>query len=173
VAKSSPSAGWQRALVVLTGTVVGVVVVFALYWGQTILIPVALAVYLTFLLQPLVATFQRLRLGRIPSVLSAVLLVVLLLGTLGWVVTRQITSLVKELPQYADNVQAKIESFRASTEVSTLGDIERMVRKITGDLEPHPAGLEGGSQGICLARAAQTDPCPRAWVAQLRPVPRL
>ncbi len=40
---------WQRTLIVLTSTVVGVVVVGCLYWAQTVLIPVALAVFLTFL----------------------------------------------------------------------------------------------------------------------------
>jgi hypothetical protein len=40
VVKVSANLGWQRALVVLTGTVVGVVVVSCLYWAQTVLVPV-------------------------------------------------------------------------------------------------------------------------------------
>ena len=42
----------------LTGTVVGVVVVSRLYWAQTVFIPVALAVFLTFLLAPLVTALS-------------------------------------------------------------------------------------------------------------------
>jgi hypothetical protein len=42
--------GWQLALVILAGTVVGVVVVTCLYWARTVFIPVALAVFLIFLL---------------------------------------------------------------------------------------------------------------------------
>ena len=37
---------WQRALIVLASTVVGVVVVSCLYWAQKVFIPVALAVFL-------------------------------------------------------------------------------------------------------------------------------
>jgi hypothetical protein len=50
VAKALGVPSWQRALVVLTGTVVGVVGVSCLYWAQRVFIPVALAVFLTFLL---------------------------------------------------------------------------------------------------------------------------
>ncbi len=145
MAKVSPSANGQRALVVLTGTVVGVVVVFALYWAQTILIPVALAVYLAFLLKPLVSAFQRRRLGRIPSVLLAVFLVALLLGGMGWAVTHQVTGLVEELPQYTDNIQAKIASLRASGEHSPFGVVQRMAREIFRAQESKPASSKGGS----------------------------
>jgi predicted PurR-regulated permease PerM len=145
VAKVTPSASGQRALVVLTGTVVGVVVVIALYWAQTILIPVALAVYLAFLLKPLVSAFQRYRLGRILSVLLAVFLVALLLGGIGWVVTRQVTGLVEELPQYTDNIQAKISSLRASGEHSPFGIVQRMAREISRGLESKPASSKGSS----------------------------
>jgi hypothetical protein len=50
MAKASATPRWQRALIVLTGTVVAVVVVSCLYWAQTVLVPVALAVFLSFLL---------------------------------------------------------------------------------------------------------------------------
>ena len=43
-------------------------VVAALYWLQAVLIPLALAVLLTFLLSPVVGTLERRGLGRVPSV---------------------------------------------------------------------------------------------------------
>src|SRR4051794_1646817 len=61
----------SRPLVVL-GSVV--LVVAALYWAQAFLIPIAVAFVLTFVLSPLVNALQRVRLGRIPAVLMAVLL---------------------------------------------------------------------------------------------------
>jgi hypothetical protein len=54
VTKTSAIPAWQLALLILTGTVVGVIVVKCLYWALTIFIPVALAVFLTFLLAPLI-----------------------------------------------------------------------------------------------------------------------
>jgi predicted PurR-regulated permease PerM len=74
VAKVSAAPGWQRALIVLTGTVVGVVVISCLYWAQRVFIPVSLALFLTFLLAPLVSFLQRRRVGRAPSVVLVVLL---------------------------------------------------------------------------------------------------
>ena len=97
MAKVSAVPGWQRALVVLTGTVVGVVVVGCLYWAQRVFIPVALAVFLTFLLAPLVSFLQRRHLGRAPAVVLVVLLTALLLGGVIWLVTAEVTSLAREL----------------------------------------------------------------------------
>ena len=67
MAKASATPRWQRALIVLTGTVVGVVVISCLYWAQTVLVPVALAVFLTFLLTPLVSFLQRRPRDRVPA----------------------------------------------------------------------------------------------------------
>ena len=75
---------WQRALIVLTATMVSVVVVATLYWAQKLFIPLALAIYLAFLLNPLVRALERLRLGRVLSVLLAVSLMALVLVSIGW-----------------------------------------------------------------------------------------
>jgi predicted PurR-regulated permease PerM len=112
VAKVTAAPGWQRALVVLTGTVVGVVVVSCLYWAQVVFIPLALAVFLAFLLNPLVRAFQRRGLGRVSSVIVVVLLAALLLGGLGSLVTWQVAGLVSKLPDYTTNIQKKIQSLR-------------------------------------------------------------
>ena len=55
-----------RPLITFSGCVL---VVACLYWGQAILIPIALAVLITFLLGPVVSVLRRvacLRLGRAP-----------------------------------------------------------------------------------------------------------
>jgi len=63
VAKTLAPANWQRAVVVLAGTVVATAVITCLYWAQAVFIPVALAVFLTFVLSPAVTALQRRRLG--------------------------------------------------------------------------------------------------------------
>src|SRR5690242_9273672 len=72
MSKPSGGAAWQRAIVTLTGTVIGVVVIGTLYWAQAVFIPVALAGFLTFLLSPLVSRLRQLGLPRTPSVIVAV-----------------------------------------------------------------------------------------------------
>ncbi len=50
---------WQRAIVLLSGTVVGLVLVIVLIWGRPVLVPIALAGLLTFLLNPVVRFLSR------------------------------------------------------------------------------------------------------------------
>ena len=70
-----------------TAMLVGmVIVVGALYVGSEILIPLALAILLSFMLAPIVIRLRRWRLGRIPSVLLVVLLVFTALLGLGSIV---------------------------------------------------------------------------------------
>ena len=97
MAKTSAAPGWQLALFILTGTVVAVVVVSCLYWAQTVFIPVALAVFLTVLLAPLVTALQRRGLRRLPSVMLVVLLAAAVLGGGVWLVTAQVARLAGEV----------------------------------------------------------------------------
>ena len=139
MAKVSLAPGWQRALVILTGTVVGVVVIACLYWAQVVFIPVALAVFLTFILTPLVLSLQRRGLGRVPSAILVVLAAALLLGGTGWLVVRQMTSLAVELPQYADNVKGKVQSLQALGQRVGGARFEQMVRDLDSALKAKPA----------------------------------
>ncbi len=112
MAKRAGSCEWQGAVILLAGMVVLVVVVVALYWAQSVFIPIALAAFLTFLLNPLVASLRQCRLGRTPSVLIAVLISALLLTIIGWMATSQISSLLDELPHYTQTVKEKIRSLK-------------------------------------------------------------
>jgi hypothetical protein len=49
-----------------------VLIVACLYWGQAILIPIALAALITFLLGPIVSALRRLGLSQTPAVLRVV-----------------------------------------------------------------------------------------------------
>jgi predicted PurR-regulated permease PerM len=139
VAKVSAAPGWQRALVILSGTVVGVVVVVCLYWARVVFIPVALAVFLTFLLAPLVLSLQRRGLGRVPSVILVVLAAALLLGGTGWVVVRQMTSLAAQLPQYTDNIKGKVQSLQALGQRVGGARFHQMIRDLGGASNAKPA----------------------------------
>ena len=54
----------------LIGIAIFVLIVASLYWAQAVLIPVALAILLTFLLSPVAAALERIGLGRLPSVIA-------------------------------------------------------------------------------------------------------
>ena len=143
VAKTSAVPGWQLALLILTGTVVGVVVVTCLYWARTVFIPVALAVFLTFLLAPLVTALQRRGLRRLPSVILVVMLAAAVLGGGVWLVTAQVTSLAGEVPKYTENIKGKVKSLRHLGQGSVTSGLEKMIQDITGEWNLPTASQEG------------------------------
>jgi predicted PurR-regulated permease PerM len=87
-----------------------VLVIASLYFGRDVLMPLALAGLLSFLLAPIITRLQRWRVGRIPAVLTVVMLAFALFGALGWVVAGQLFSLANKLPEYRQNLQTKIKS---------------------------------------------------------------
>src|SRR5262249_45256545 len=79
-------------------TFAGCVLVTAiLYWAEAVIVPVAFAVLMVFLLTPVVSALQR-RVGRVPAVLGVVILAAASLGLVAWLVTQQLASLVEEIP---------------------------------------------------------------------------
>ena len=113
--------GW----VVFAGCVLVIVV---LYWAQAVLVPVALAVLLTFVLTPPVNWLER-KLGRVPAVLAAVTLVFVVLGLAGWGLARQMDHLADDLPTYRVNILAKIADVRG---VGKGGSVEKLQQTIEG-----------------------------------------
>jgi predicted PurR-regulated permease PerM len=99
----------------LAGLATGVVVVAALYLARDVLVPIMLAVLLSFLLAPLVSLLQRARTGRVPAVVLAVLLALGVIGAVGTVIGAQVAALARDAPIYAETVQKKLESTRSST----------------------------------------------------------
>jgi len=103
---------WMLTLASLAG------VVAALYLARGVLIPLTLAVLLSFLLAPVCGWLERRKLGRIPSVLVTAVLAFTLLGTGAWAITVQMIDLAPRIPAYQRNIQTKLHSvndyFRAA-----------------------------------------------------------
>ncbi len=94
---------------------VGVVVVAALYFGREVLIPITLAMLLSFILAPVVELFRRVRVPRVPAVLLSVVLALGIIVGFGTVIGAQISQLAGNIPQYAETVEKKIDSVRKYT----------------------------------------------------------
>ncbi len=135
--KASVGASWQRSIIVLTVTVVSVVAIAILYWAQSIFIPVALAAFLTFLLSPVVTWLKQRGIGRTPAVIMTVFLAAFVLGTAGWLVTTQISGLLRELPKYSQNVKDKVKSFKKVAAGSS--QLSKMIGEINHELGSEPA----------------------------------
>jgi predicted PurR-regulated permease PerM len=83
------------------------IVLALLYFGQEVLVPLALAVLFAFLLMPFVERLQRLGLGRVLSTLLVVVVALAVIGALGWTVERRFVQIVDKLPDYREAMRTK------------------------------------------------------------------
>jgi len=115
IAPSRPSA--------LTPILLGVVIVAALYLGREVLVPIALALLLSFVLAPLVRQLQRWRFPRVLAVLIVGLVAFSTIFSLGALMVAQVTQLAGDLPGYQSTLREKIRSLRGAA--GGTGTLER------------------------------------------------
>ena len=117
----------------LAGTVVTGSILAGLYWAQTVIVPIALALFLAFLLAPLVSALQRCRLRRTFSVVVVVLLAAIVMGSVTWAVKSQLASLVHDIPTYTENIQGKIKYVRELTDGVDVARLVKFGQDIAGE----------------------------------------
>ena len=108
IKKSSTS----ESLATISGVLLSAFIIAALYFGRELLVPLALAALLTFMLGPLVSRIQR-YLGRVAAVLLVVTLMMAATGAAGWILTQQTVDLANKLPDYKENIRTKLRSIQA------------------------------------------------------------
>jgi predicted PurR-regulated permease PerM len=119
-----------------------VLVIAILYWAQEILVPIAAAILLTFVLNPVVSALERLRLGRVIAVTISVVLAFSILLGVGWLVVRQFAGLANELPQYRRNIREKIADLRDLKKGGALEQVEETVTEVKAELQKKEAGAK-------------------------------
>ncbi len=111
-------------------------VVAALYVGRGVLIPLAIAILLSFLLAPLVNRLRRWRLPKVAAVVIVAAGAFLLIGAFGLLVGAQVTQLATELPDYQSNITAKLRSLREAAPGGGVVDrASRMVQELREELD--------------------------------------
>jgi len=140
---------------------VGVVLVAALYLGREVFIPLVLAVLLSFVLAPVVNLLRRLRLGRIPSVIVAVLLALGVIGGIGAVIGTQVAGLAGNLPQYQATVQRKV----AGLQQGWLGEANRLLQRLSHDVT---AATRKADAAGTVAATAPGDDTPKAQLVRVQ-----
>ena len=129
---------WQRALILLSMTVVTITVVCVLYFARSILIPVALAILLTFVLSPAVAFLHRRGFGRTSAVLTVVGTAILIAVGLGAVVVQQMSGLSQSLPDRQVQIVAKLNEARTWVVGAGHSRFGEMVDEVMDVVNPKP-----------------------------------
>lgn len=160
LAKKIPAVDLPSQASLMTLVVAGVVVA-TLYLAREVLIPITLAVLLSFVLAPAVARLRRLGAPKGLSVLLVVLLALGVIGLLGLVIGTQIAALAEHAPAYAATIEHKLSAVR--------GYVTEHVAALTRKLaQPHaqlPRGpalapqATGGAQPVPVV-VQQPDPSP-------------
>jgi predicted PurR-regulated permease PerM len=114
--------------------IIFVIVIATLYVARGVLMPVALAGILSFVLAPPVRMLQNLRLPRGLAVIVVVLLAFTAIFALGGVMARQVTQLAEELPLYQATISAKIQGLRGGGGVGTLQRAEQVLQDLSQEL---------------------------------------
>ena len=102
--------------------VVGTVIIGLLYYGQEVLIPLAIAFLISFALGPLVKVLVRRGIPQVAAVSVVMLTVIAMLLGLGLLITSQVSVLSAELPAYQSTIRAKIQGLGQQMEGPGLFD---------------------------------------------------
>ena len=127
-------------------TLAGIALAIAcLYWARILFIPIALAILITFLLNPVVALVRRTGLGQVPAVIVVVSLTFLLAGGFGWALVSQLTTLANDLPRYRATISRKIADVQQMGKAGAIAKVEDTAKDLMAQIEstdaPHPKPL--------------------------------
>jgi predicted PurR-regulated permease PerM len=140
--------------------IIAAIIVSLMYFGRDVLLPIALAILLSFVLAPLVRALQNWWIPRAFSVIAVVLLSCLALFVIGGMIAVEATQLAGNLPRYKSTIDAKISSLRTTITIggplaraaAMLEDLGREVSR------PVAAGMNALSMAQSPERAKEPVP---------------
>ena len=126
-------AAFARMISQLWLIAVAVLVVAALYLAKILLLPLGFAILFAFLLAPLVASLESV---RIPRALAALLVILAFAGLLfvaAWTLLTQLVSVTNDLPIYRENIAQKMRALHGPSD-SALSRAQRVLEDISNQL---------------------------------------
>jgi predicted PurR-regulated permease PerM len=145
------------------------IVVAALYFARAVLVPLALAVLLSFVLAPAVISLRRLKLGRVASVVTAVFFGFSVIFAIGAIVAGQLTSLATNLPDYQRNIESKIAAVKGASPGGVFERAQNMLKDLSRELS-QKSERPPPSSAVTTSRTDELKPVP-VEVKQPDPAP--
>jgi predicted PurR-regulated permease PerM len=148
-----------------------VIVIAAFYFFKDLLIPFVLGLLFSFLLTPPVTWLEKLRFGRVPSVVIVLAIAFSIAGGLMWMGTEQLSAIVTQLPHYRTNIRHKLEAFGKpghSGVMKAASTIEQLKGQIAadGNAEQQKAAERMNAQRRAAGEPEKTQPVPVEIVHQ-------
>ncbi|MEO7600318.1 MAG: AI-2E family transporter, partial [Opitutus sp.] len=131
-----------------------ILVIAALRFAEDVMIPIALALLLAFLLTPIVERLMRWRLPRTLAITMTAGIAFLIIAVGGWQITKQAVALLGDIPGYERNLHDKIVGLKRPEASDTVSRALTTLEKMWGDLQgnaasaPLPATPEGAPKPV-------------------------
>jgi predicted PurR-regulated permease PerM len=110
-------------------------VVAAAYFTRQVLMPIAVAILLAFLLAPLANRLELMHLGRKVSSVVAVLAGIFAISALAWCLVIQFGKFGNELPKYQENIHVKLRQL-GMADGGHISRLENSLQEFRKDLTP-------------------------------------
>ncbi len=141
-------------------------VIAGLHYGQALLMPLATAALLAFVLDPLVAQLRRWRVPMFAAVTLVVTLAVTAVAASGVLVVQQVAALGQDLPQYQSTIRDKLHRLRlVGAPSEALQGASRVLAVVESEIDAARAAL-----GTSPADGKKNRPVTRVQV-EAAPVP--
>jgi len=152
--------------------ILAAIIVMVLYFGRDIIIPIALAILLSFVLAPLVGLLQRVHIPRGLAVVGVVVIAFAVIFALGSLLATQLAQLAGDLPRYQSTISEKIQSFRDTT--AGRGTLERasgMLKDLSKELDKPKEAAKGAPAALGSGASPLGTPPKPVPVEVLQPDP--
>ena len=137
------TSGSEARSATLQSLLIATIVITGLYVAREVLIPVALAILLSFVLTPALLFLRRLKVPRVIGVAIVVASAFAVIFALGWLMSQQATQLAEAIPRYQHVLADKIAALRKSAAASPV--FEKAADAING-LERELANPKVGTE---------------------------
>jgi predicted PurR-regulated permease PerM len=148
---------------------------FVLSWAKDFLLPIILAILISFLLAPVVTRLEKFGLHPVLAILSTVAIAFAVVGAIFATVLVQTVDLMNALPKYRQNIEAKWTSIQkgppgpVNLAYRNVGELVNDLGKITTstgrDQEPEPAKVQVVNAGDRLFSLVKAGMAPIAGPA--------
>jgi predicted PurR-regulated permease PerM len=145
---------------VLQGLLIAAIVIGGLYFAQEVLLPLAVAILLSFVLTPPMLFLQRIKVPRVLAVVVVVAVAFSILGGLGWMISHEATNLAGNLPSYRWTLSQKIDLLRETTSES---QVLKKASDVLAEFETQlnrPTEVEGTQPGTAEVTEDTEEPEP-------------
>ncbi len=132
--------------------------IVVLYEAKELLLPLAIAVLLTFALAPIVTFLRKMKLPRLVAVIGAVASAFAVMSIFSLIAATQVSQVAQDIPTYQSNIVEKIRVLKETgSEDGVVSRLGRMFERVNNEINesastapPASPGVQGGQKPLLV-----------------------